>query len=221
MLEWLLSNASVVSAMANVAFLLIWIAYLQLFYRSYHLANRPHILIHQAGGFDLDGSCFITNMSEKPAHVAAILVDMQGTRDVGACTWHPVDPEPIRPDQEDPLRNADQGPIATGSYFMLGSFRQLLEEGARRLGAEGSVDALDETIELRVRVVAFVGPQPKPVGAYRRFRVRLERGAAEVRPLDLFPQRLHGWRRHRTARRWLEEAIELDPAALQSPPRRT
>ena len=221
MWAWLSEHGEALSAAASFGMLIVWILYLQLFFRMFQRQRRPNLLIHQAGGFELDSHCIIANMSETAVHVAAVLIDVEhdrvddggvdddgGTRDAEKHDGERVtfQPRPAHGENDgDALANTRQGPLASATYLDLGSFAALLDAADR---GHGGGDELDAAIT--VRVVAFVGSELYPAGARRRFRISGRRRDASVQPESLLPEQLSSASQRRVARRWLAEAQRLD-----------
>lgn len=217
MLDWLQENVQVLSLLANIGMLLIWVAYLQLFYQSYRRQRQPNLLIHQANGFDLDSICMIANMSESNVHIAALLVDAERGGDRVSFQPGPSVPDPL--DDDDPLAHLQEGPLPQGQYFAVGPFRTLVAEANVRLPepyADPHSKDDEPVMELAVRLVAFVGPELHPIGARRDFYVTRYGNDAEVRPRARVPEQLSKGRQRRVARRWLEEAQKLDKSRVVS-----
>lgn len=213
-MDWLSDNAALISAVISALMLVVWLLYLQIFYIQLQRQFRLNLLIHQGGGFDLNGLCIVVNLSNHPVHIAAVLVDAKDAG--GSCTWQPVPNRQIGPDDERPLRHFLQGPLATGDYLTLGRFSDLVEEASDRFAVGTEARDLDEELELQIRVIAFVGPRSQPAGARRRFRIRLDEDG-EVRPVTVLPEQMSSRRQRRQAKRWLEEAQRLEPDALLAP----
>ena len=211
MLEWIHQNVQVLSLLANVGMLLIWVAYLQLFFQSFRRQRQPNLLIHQANGFGLSSICMIANMSESNVHIAALLVDAERGGD--SVSFHPGPDVPDPLDDEDPLTHMQEGPLPQGQYFTVGSFRTLVAEANTRLPephADPHSEGGEPVMELGVRLVAFVGPELQPIGARRAFYVTRFDTSTEVRPRALVPEQYSNRRQRRVAREWLEEAQALD-----------
>ncbi len=206
MRDWLQANFVYISAVSSVGSLLVWLWYLQIFYREYRLARLPHLIIKQDGTFDVDSLCLVSNMSERTVDVAAVLID-------AACGEAHCSFSLAALATGTSVQERIYGPIRPGSYLELRSFEELLGEAERRYGGEGSLGRSGAEVILTVRVVAFVGAQQIPRGARRRFRISFDDGVSRLRPVDLLPQQI-GRRGHRgLARRWLEEAesLQRDP----------
>ncbi|NVK60098.1 MAG: hypothetical protein HWE37_08515, partial [Rhodobacteraceae bacterium] len=62
MWDWIGSNAPALNVGLNAAMLLIWLAYLQLFFVSFRRSNRTVIHIGMASESGEDARCLVTNM---------------------------------------------------------------------------------------------------------------------------------------------------------------
>jgi hypothetical protein len=201
MIEWARNNVEVLSALTSLGTLLIWLAYLHLFYRSIRDQRRPMLLIHQAGGLDLSDRCVVANMSQTAVHVAATLIDVE--HDGEHVTFQPKAAE----GDVDADEMARQGPLESASYLDIGSFEALLEAAGRR-----EVDgAPDTTTRITVRVVGFIGAELFPAAASRTFEVVDNgRGGRLVHPLSVLPTELTQRQQRRMARAWLQGMLSLD-----------
>lgn len=200
MLEWLRENASLFSALASLATVFIWLLYLHLFYRSYRMHERPHLVIKQGYGYDLDTLCYVSNMSQQAVDVMAVLVHAERADE--HATFAAIESSDQPPDS----RRIDE-PLKAGSLLELGTFRSLLQRAERMFPAKG---AEGEAVELEVRVVALVGAQQVPRGACRRFRIFRDGENRRVRPTDVLPQQLTSREQRKLARAWLEQAQDLE-----------
>ena len=77
MLTWIAENTEVLNLAANVAMVVIWLAYLHVFLRSFRRQTRPKIVINLAAGSTLDAACFISNMSSEPIYVESIVAKLE------------------------------------------------------------------------------------------------------------------------------------------------
>lgn len=228
MLAWLSEHGQALSAAASFGMLIVWILYLQLFFRMFQRQRRPNLLIHQAGGFELDSRCVVANMSESAVHVAAVLIDVEHDSVAGGGAKHDgnvghdrehdgqrvtFQPRPVHGQNDgEALADTRQGPLGPATYLDLGSFAALLDTADR--GHRGG-DELDAAVT--VRVVAFVGSELYPSGARRSFRISGRRRDATVQPESLLPEQLSSASQRRIARRWLAEAQRLDMETRETP----
>lgn len=207
MLEWLGNHASTLTAVGSLLTVVIWVLYLNLFYSEYRTRGVPHIVIKQGYGFDLDTSCYITNMSHYAVDVIAALICAQRAGE--SVVFVASEMSERAPDH----RRAER-PLQAGNFLELATFRSLVRQAEEQLPPTPT-DADDDPMELEVRVVALVGPQQVPRGARRRFYVFSDDGARHVRPHDVLPQQLSSRRQRRLVRQWLQQAQELKTAGLR------
>ncbi|TNC60456.1 hypothetical protein FHG71_22030, partial [Rubellimicrobium roseum] len=76
MLDWLSANSDAVNVVLNLAMLLVWIVYLQVFVSSYRRQRRANILISVGGGSGLDARCLVSNMSEGAIYIRSLVLDL-------------------------------------------------------------------------------------------------------------------------------------------------
>jgi hypothetical protein len=208
MIEWARNNVEVLTALTSLGTLLIWLAYLHLFYRSLRDQRRPMLLIHQAGGLDLSDRCVVANMSPTAVHVAATLIDID--RDGERLTFQPK----ATKDDDDTHAMDRQGPLESASYLDIGSFDALLK-AAGRLEVD---DASDTSTRITVRVVGFIGAKLEPAAASRTFEVVDNGdGGRLVHPLSVLPTELTQRQQRRMAREWLREVQGLDLKRIETP----
>jgi hypothetical protein len=208
MIEWARNNVEVLTALTSLGTLLIWLAYLHLFYGSLRDQRRPMLLIHQAGGLDLSDRCVVANMSPTAVHVAATLIDVE--RDGEHFTFQPK----AAKDDVDADALSRQGPLESASYLDIGSFEALLK-AAGRLEVDGASDA---PTRITVRVVGFIGAELFPAAASRTFEiVDNGRGGRLVHPLSVMPTELNQRQQRRMARAWLQEMLSLDLKRVETP----
>lgn len=201
MLAWLSDNATALSILASVATVMIWLMYLHLFYRSYRLQQRPHLVIKQGSRFDLDSTCYLSNMSQQAVDVMAVLIDVHQHGE--HLTFGPSDTGGAGSDKQ-----LIHSPLHAGNYLKLGTFREFLQDAGHDIHV-AALDAPEDNIILEVRVVALVGAQQVPRGARRRFRISFDDTTPQVRPVDVLPRQLSSIWHRRLARAWLEEAQQL------------
>lgn len=208
MFEWLGNNASTITALGSLLTVVIWVLYLNLFYREYRTRGVPHIVIKQGYGFDLDTSCYISNMGHYAVDVIAALIRAQRAGE--SVVFVASEMSERAPDH----RRAER-PLQAGNVLELATFRSLVRQAEEQLPPT-SADADDDHMELEVRVVALVGPQQVPRGARRRFHVFPDEGTRHVQPHDVLPQQLSSRRQRRLVRQWLEQAQELKSAGMRN-----
>lgn len=208
MLGWLKENAEVVSALASLGMLVVWLTYLQLIFREYRQSRQPHIVLHQTQGLRSASHCLLVNMSQSVIHVQCILlvaVSPEGRERVRSASMRQV---PLRSKPAKDIEEAvEQGPLAPGSFLLLETFGSFLEQ----LRAPG-----DPIQILELRVVALFGQDGSAVGARRRFEVNADDEGWLVRPSSLSTEQLGGRRDQAELRNWLH-AYQDEVLARTSP----
>jgi hypothetical protein len=204
MWNWIASNHQVISVLANLAMLFVWIAYLQVFASSYRRQKRPSIQINRGGGSGLEARCLVSNMSAEAIYIESIIVTAQTTE--GSWTCPVTELQEGRSDLELKTR---QGPVKTGQFVDIGSFRSLVEPVLQRhAGPQGSVasDGLESLVFLEIRVVAVHGSEDLLAGATRRFDLIRQRDRLLLRGHAVGTHQI----RSRRGREKLRDDVEAD-----------
>lgn len=210
----LLEYAPLISAGASLLMLLVWGIYLDLFWRSYRRQHRAKIVIGHGEGMGLDALCLVSNMGAEPIHIEGVIVEAErdGHRWAKAITSL-ADIEGAKP----PKTPAREGPLKSGDYIVLGSFRQLVDLTKGSSGPKGAYPPLDT---IAIWVVADLSTESDLVFARRRFRIRTGARDTVFRPEGLETRRIRRARERREIEQilqcHLEEAAESAPAREQS-----
>ena len=171
MWTWLSENYGVVSAVASVATLGVWVAYLQLFYMSYRHQLRPKILITRGGGHKLSARCMLTNMSPEIVFIQGLLVRLGFDDRELFCSLSDI--EKVASEERDPRSELFQGPLSVGEYLDLGTFEDIARAA---MDSCGGAAAIDELRELGLTAVGIYPWKDGMVAAERSFTVRHEHG---------------------------------------------
>ncbi|CAD7027361.1 hypothetical protein REJC140_02492 [Pseudorhizobium endolithicum] len=171
MWAWLSENYGVVSAVASVATLLVWVLYLQLFYMSHRHQLRPKILITRGGGHKLSARCILTNMSPEIVFIQGLLVRIAFDDRELFCSLSDI--ERVASQGSDPRSELFQGPVSVGEYLDLGSFEEIaLAAMENCTGTRG----IGDLRELGLTAVGIYPWKDGMVAAERSFTVRHEDG---------------------------------------------
>lgn len=211
-LTWMSENANVISAIASVLTLVVWIFYAHLLYSDYRSRHRPRLIIHQAPGAAPDARCLLVNMSSGPLNVSCVVAvaHVDGTAVKMQIDDYEHVAADITDDQKERIATlAKQGPVASGDFLSLGTFDELLQNFS-----SVSEKRIGEIEELEIRAVAFFGAQDKPIGATRRFLVKQNGAETQLKPKTLHTEQLHSWLQRRRVDSWLQECIELEQDAF-------
>jgi hypothetical protein len=216
MLTWLMENAAVVANLASLLMLIVWAFYAVLFYREFKRQRSPFIVIHQAKGYDLDSTCLVVNLSREPIHILCVMLILHTTRGSFAQRIHNFRRGP-RPREGSPDMQTifKQGPLASGSFLVLGSFEEMLvvaiddilaETGTTRIEEWDPYEWAGDIEQLEVRVVALHGAHDRPVGAYRTFDVTV-RDDVSICPAMLLTEQMASRSRSRRVEQWLRACL--------------
>lgn len=210
MLEWLSANKDWITTLTNIGTLLVWLFYAQLLYSGYRRQRQPRILINRGvGGEGLDSPCLICNMSEESVYVYFILVILETSEEPILAPVTDCEVDAMGEDTSMLSARTRQGPVESGKYLELLSYRLLLERAAR----EGEIELKDAKpvntdIELRAlefHVVCIYGSDRRPFGAVRRFELRTsDSGEVSLVPDSIDTSHRTSLRYRRQIRQWLE-----------------
>lgn len=180
--NWLQDHAALISAIASLATVVIWLLYLQLFYAEFRRRRNLLVFIHQTFGQGSDSICTVINLSAQPVHVVCVVAEFELSGEKYLQCVSRYDRQPEGFEEQRSVRNLmDQGPLKPGEFLSIGTLDGLLgyalERGglAEQIGYE-SDDALEtarerlEAISIHV-VVMHPSYGDHPIGASRRFRV--------------------------------------------------
>lgn len=210
MLDWLGANKDWITTLTNIGTLLVWLFYAQLLYSGYRRQRQPRVLINQGvGGEGLDSPCLICNMSEEAVYVYFILVILETSKEPILVPVTDCEVDAMGEDTSPLSARTRQGPVGSGKYLELLSYRLLLERAAREGGIElKNAKPVNTDIELRAlefHVVCLYGSDRKPFGAVRRFELRTsDSGEVSLVPDSIdTSHRTSLWYR-RQIRQWLK-----------------
>jgi hypothetical protein len=179
MWNWIASNHQVISALANIAMLLVWIAYLQVFVSSYRRQKRSNIQINRGAGSGLEARCLISNMSAEAIYIESIIATIETNEGRWSC---PV--TELLEGRSDLDLKTRQGPLQAGRFADIGSFHNLIEPALQRCsGSRGGVasDDLKNLVFFEIKVIAVHGSEDLLAGAMRRFDLIRQQGQLLVR----------------------------------------
>lgn len=171
MWTWLSENYGVVSAVASVATLCVWVAYLQLFYSSYRHQLSPKIMITRGGGHSVTSRCMLTNMSPEIVFIQAIVLKLDFGEREFVCSLSDI--ERVASQGRDQRSELFQGPLSSGEYLDLGSFEELVQAA---IDSCAPGESLDHLRELGVTAVGTYTWHDQLVAAERLFKVRTQNG---------------------------------------------
>lgn len=172
MFEWLQNYSQVVTTLTNFGLLLVWVAYLQLFFQSLRRQRRAHILINRGGGTDLGTRCLIGNMTSEAIYLESIIARIHTNEDVLSCAVTDLEVPSGEQSTEGQRNVTRQGPLSAGDYLDIGSFKGLLDR-VMLDGARSVFRTPDHVFEVEMLVIADYASENLVVGARRRFEAKL------------------------------------------------
>lgn len=209
-MEFLINNSASLSAFASLLMTIIWIVYLNVVVKQYRRANRPFLIIHHAHDNDPGALCLFVNMSKEPVHIQCVLAKVRKNGEY--IDQYITDFKQVSPDSTDIQSHLKQGPIHSGGYLVLGTFREIIK-GARsdtreEDEPEDEIYDLQHVDSLELCLAVIHGPSSFPIGARRRFFLKHADGRTVIRAQSVYTEQLTGAKRKRTVRKWIEGRIE-------------
>ena len=167
MWNWIATNHQVISALANIAMLVVWIAYLQVFVSSYRRQKRSNILINRGAGSGLEARCLISNMSAEAIYIESVIATVATAEG----RWSRPVTEMLEGRSDLDLKTR-QGPLQAGRFIDIGSFQSLIEpvlQEETELRGTVAPDIIENVIAFEIKVIAVHGSEDLLTGATRRF----------------------------------------------------
>ncbi|MCM2130272.1 hypothetical protein [Larsenimonas rhizosphaerae] len=219
--DWIQANATVFSALTSVGMLIIWGVYLQLLLHNFRMQRRPQIIINRGHGRDLDSRCLVSNMSQSSVFVETVIACLitnknsycrDITDEVNEAGNEDERLRELSQAERQSGRWTRQGPLDTAEYMEGGSFRSFIEciclQHDLATNDNGLPSLEEETLEaIEIRVIGFFGPDPKPIGASRRFNISVDDDSGLIRliPATNYTPQSSKRRHRRMLRRWVND----------------
>lgn len=213
MIDWLKDNHQLVSLVISASTLLVWVFYAQLLLLNFKRQRKPSLIINRGAGHGLSSLCLISNMSAEPMFINQLVVRIETSKgplelDVTDIRQSIDDETAASPDLAI-YQTTHQGPLRSGDFIHIGTFRGMLRGVADRHGIEldGYRPIGDRKFHtLEIRAVAFYGPERHPIGVLRRFQLA-DRGGPDciLIPESPFTEQLLSRRDRRKVLDWLKE----------------
>lgn len=214
MIDWLKDNHQLISLVISASTLLVWVFYAQLLLLNFKRQRKPSLIINRGAGRGLSSLCLISNMSAEPMFINQLVVRIETSKgplelDVTDVRQSIDDETAASPDLAI-YQATHQGPLRSGDFIHIGTFRSMLHSvagnhGIKLNGYKPEGDWVFHTLE--VRAVAFYGPERHPIGVLRRFKLA-DRGEPDCAliPEGPFTEQLLSRRHRRRVLGWLKEA---------------
>lgn len=213
-MQQLIEYSPLLSFAASALMLVVWGIYLHLFWMNYRRQLRANVVISRGAGTGLDSLCIVGNMSAEPIFIEGVILRAERGETRWAKAITNLSALPDEPGRT--LRPEREGPLKSGEYITVGTFRGLLE-----LANGGAVDeqGIPTVDAIEVWIVADFSSEHELVFARRKFLIG-RRGAGVVfRPSELETRRITRARERREVEEALQEHLE-EAAAPVEPERR-
>ncbi|MEA1081099.1 hypothetical protein [Marinobacter qingdaonensis] len=197
-MNWLSQHHQSITALTSIATLMIWLVYAQLLYKGYRRQRRPRLIINRGKSKDINALCIISNMSAEPVFIEYIVAELQTSH--GTIVMDVTDlergyddqgkPEGVEQEGQRPIAdvvrdNTRQGPLESGGYLHIGTFRDIVERVAKAADIELQGYRPTNGIEfqwLTIQLIGIYGPEDLPMGAERSFKLHAADDQCDLTP---------------------------------------
>lgn len=193
-LDWVQQNTELVGAVSNVAMVLIWVLYLQIFLVSYIRQRRASVHIDRGAATDETARCIVTNMGQETIYLSAIMVELILDGRIERALVTDKEELPLE-ETHQPLEKTNKGPLKNGEARDIGSFWDLAQRANFRLGIE---IPMNELRAMEVTVVAASNQAHMLIGGCKRFSVVQSDGRRAFAPDGMLTRQIRSpWQRRR------------------------
>jgi hypothetical protein len=226
MIDWILANQVLFNAGVSALTVIIWVIYAQLLYFGFRRQRTPRMLINRGRKKNLDALCIISNMSQEAIYVEYIIATLKTSRGtvIMDVTDFEQDPTEEREDENgnrqmvsvvppDLRENTRQGPLLSGEFMHIGTFKEVVKRltGEADIPMRGSLPDADIELEsLTIELIALYGPEPRPVNARRKFKIKSDENSATLVPTSWQTQHGISFLRRRRLSKIVDEMNETN-----------
>lgn len=209
MWEWINNNSGALNVLTAVGTMLVWLFYAHLLLAGFRRQRQARVLVNQGWGSQINSVCLVSNMSHEPVYIQCIFISLHTTQ--GKYRSSVTDFDDVEPwnSQNKPNEVTRQGPLGSGEYMNLGTFRTLIHQASQQHDLSHDQDDPMTQIGLesfKITVICSYGPEGKVIGIQREFRVEGDENQ-RMRPSSIYSRRLTNRRARRKIERWLAEAV--------------
>ncbi|WP_372972861.1 hypothetical protein [Marinobacter sp.] len=193
-----------IAAVSSAVMAIVWIVYFQIFFIQYKRNNRPYLVIHHAQNENPDALCLLVNMGKETVHIQCVQVVVftrAGEERVLTVTEY----RRLGADDSRIQQVLRQGPLQSGGYLVLGSFRSIIL--GRRSEDDDAEYLLEDITDIELRAAVIHGPSRSPVGVRRHFVLQHEAGGSRIFPRNIHSEQLTRRRDRQEVRRWVESEL--------------
>lgn len=165
--DFLASHAELANVILNMAMVVIWTVYLQIFLASHLRQARSVIHIDIGAAKGMDKRCLVTNLSSSAIYIQALIADLEVEGESYRTLITEKD-EILDRETDDPLSHTNRGTLQHGQTIDIGSLEDVMSRARIRLGQSL---ASEQVITVAVTVVAVSGQVDRIVAARKAFEV--------------------------------------------------
>lgn len=211
MWDFLTANTKLLSVIASFGTMAIWLFYANLLYQAFRRQRQARILINQGWGEQINSVAIVSNMSHEHVYIQCVILSIRlhDGREFRVPVTDFDDAEPWNA-SNDPREVTRQGPLTSGSFMNLGTFRTLLRQSGQQHGLIRDGDEPAERMGVRdfkITVICNYGPSGNAIGAEREFMVYGD-NSDHLSPTSIYSRRLNNYWARRKMERWLREQVE-------------
>ncbi|PJK28949.1 hypothetical protein [Minwuia thermotolerans] len=203
MLDWLQANSTVIQLVFTAAMVAVWVLYLQIFLTSIRRQKRPNIVISCGAGSGMDARILVSNLGFEPIFIVDVIMTVWTSEQEHRTVV--TDRSELSPEQlARPTEATNQGPLKTGEYTDMGSFREFVERVRQsdHVDLDGKVEGMD------IKVIGTTAAQSRLIAAEREFALTGEGRDERLRPTRVVTTQVRSGRGRRRLRRELHERLQ-------------
>ncbi|MGO1462210.1 MAG: hypothetical protein ACTHYN_09705 [Marinobacter sp.] len=234
MYDWIAEHQKVLSVLASLGSVIIWLVYAQLLYLGFRRQRSPRLIINRGRNKNINALCLISNMSAEAIFIEYIIAELKTSE--GTITMDVTDFEQEYDEgDEDPegkrgrstlnqrsisvMNNTWQGPLESGGFLHIGTFSELIQRLAGDEGIRMQENVPEGDLEftrLTLRLIGIYGPENMPIGAERSFDLSLNANRLSLRPTSWDTKKLVSVWQRRKLRKTVETLNATDFSSASS-----
>lgn len=205
-MSWISEHSGAIQALFSGLTALIWVVYLHALLTNYARQRRPEILITYGAGRGLEARCFVTNLGLEPIYLMDAILEV--ATDDGICRASVSDREEGGETLADPAQATNQGPLGSGGYRNIGTFKSLLERARQQ---DPGLPKVGDARSIAVTIIAATAARSSLSGAERKFVLTHGAGnGTRLNAASLTTRQIRSARDRRKLRRELETETVSD-----------
>lgn len=208
MWEWIAQNAQALNVATSVATVFVWIFYANLLLSGFRRQRQARVLINQGWGNQINSVCLVSNMSLEPIYIQCIFISLYTEEEKFRSSITDFDEVEPHDSQNTPGTVTRQGPLLSGHFMNLGTFRTLIRQAVKQNGLNCNEDDPMPDVGLEqfmITVICTYGPEGEAIGIQRTFKVEGSENQ-RMHPTSIYSHRLTNKRARRKMERWISEA---------------